>query len=105
MFAQGVGRLFVPMRGEIVEDDHAAWRDLRDQHLADVGGEGRTVHCALDDPRSDQCILGQARDQGLRSPASKRGVHRQPFAARGPTTQAGEVCFHRGFINKDNAFR
>jgi hypothetical protein len=41
----------------------------------------------------------------LRSPASKRGVHRQPFAARGPTTQAGEVCFHRGFINKDNAFR
>lgn len=105
MFAQGLGSLLVPVSGEIVEDDYGAGCDLGDQYVADVCSEGGAVHCTLDDPWSDQCVLGQPRDQGLRPPASKRSVHRQPFAAGGPTAQAGEVGFHSSFVNEDNALR
>ncbi len=76
--------------------------DLWDEHLADVGGKSRAVHCALDDPWRDQGILRQARDQGLRSPTSEGRVHRQAFTPFRPPSQAGEVRLHRGFVNEDN---
>ena len=104
MIAQGLCGLLVAMRREIVEDDHGAGRDLGDQYVADVCSEGRSVHCALDDPWSNQCILGQSRDQGLGPPASEGGIHRQPLAACGPTTQACEVRLHCSFINEHNTF-
>jgi hypothetical protein len=66
-------------------------------------GKGGAVHCALDDPRRDQRILCQARDQRLRSPAAEGRVHGQPFASRGPAAQAGEVRLHCGFIEEDDA--
>lgn len=105
MFAQGLGSLLVPVSGEIVEDDYGAGRDLGDQDVADVCSEGGAIHCSLEDPWRNQCILGQPRDQGLRPPASKRSVHRQPLAPLCPSTQAGQVGFHCRFINEDNPLR
>ncbi len=105
MVTQGVRGVLVPMRGEVVEDDDGAWCDLWDQHFADVGSKGRAVHRTLYDPRRDQCILCQARDQGLGSPTAKRRIHRQALAPFCSATQAGQVGLHCSFINKDNATR
>lgn len=41
MVAQGLCRLFVAMRGQVVEDDHGAGRDFLDEDFSDVGSEGR----------------------------------------------------------------
>lgn len=105
VFAQSLRGLLVPMRGEVIEDYDCAGRDLGDQHFADVGGKGGAVHRALDDPRCNQRILGQARDQRLRPPASEGCIHCQALASLGPAPQAGQVRLHCSFINKDNAIR
>ena len=103
MVTQGLRGVLIPMRSKVVEDDNGAWRDLRDQNFADLGGKSRAVHRTLDDPRCNQRILGQTRDQCLRSPTSKGRVHGQALASSGSATQAGQVGLHCGFINKDNA--
>ena len=103
MGAQGLRRFFVPMRCQIIEYDHGARRDLGDQHLADVCGKGGTVHRPLDDPWRDQCVLCQARDQCLCSPASERRVHCQTFTPLRPAAQTSQIGLHCGFVNEDNA--
>ena len=105
MVTQGLRGVLVPMRSKVVEDDNGAWRDLRDQHFADVGGKSRAVHRTLYDPRRNQCILRQTRDQCLRSPTSKGCVHCQAFAPLRPAAQTGQIGLHGRFINKDNAIR
>ena len=102
--AQGLCRFLVPVGRQVVEDNDGARRDLGDQHLADVGGKGGAIHRALYDPWCDQGILGQACDQCLCAPAAKGRIHRQALAPLCPSTQAGQIGFHCGFINKDNAF-
>lgn len=74
-------RFFVAMRCQIIEHDHRARCNFGHQHLADVDGEGGRIHCALDGPRRNQGFVRQACNQRLRSPDSKRGVHRQARAA------------------------
>lgn len=97
--------LFVAMGGEVVEDHCGAGRDLGDQDLVHIGGKGGTVHCALDHPGCDQRIVRQPRDQGLRTPTAEGSIRLQPFTARGPSAQPGQVCLHSGFVEKDNAIR
>lgn len=63
------------------------------------------IHCDLDDPRRDQRVLGQTRDQGLGSPTPKECVLRQALAAPGPGTQAGQVPRHCRLFKDDKAFR
>ena len=105
MVTQDLCGFFVPMGGEIVEDDNRARCDFWNQHFADVGGKCRSIHGPFDDPRSDQCVLCQARDQGLGSPTSERRVHRQALTALGPSTLTREVGLHRRFINEHNTIR
>lgn len=105
MVAQGLSCFLVPVGGQVVEDDDRAWGDLRNQYLADVGGECGAIHCPLDDPRSDQRVLCQTCDQSLGSPTAKWHIHRQAVPSFRPSTQAREVRLHRGFINEDNAIR
>ena len=105
MVAQDLRGLLVPMCGQVIEDDDCALGDLWDQHFVDVGGKGRAIHRALDDPWCDQCILCQPSDQGLGSPTSKRRIHRQALAPLCPSMQADQIGLHRGFINEDNAIR
>lgn len=76
MVTQGLCCLLVAVGRQVVEDDDGAGGDFGDQYFADVGSKGRAVHRALDDPRSDQGILCQARDQGLGSPTAERRIHR-----------------------------
>ena len=38
---------------QIAEGDGFAGLDFGDQHFADVGDNGRSIHCALDDPGRD----------------------------------------------------
>ena len=66
--AQSCLSFFVSMGGEVVEDHDGARFDLGDQHIADVGDKGGTVHCAFDDPWCDQIGWPQSSDQGLGSP-------------------------------------
>ncbi len=102
MVAQGLSCLLVPMGRQIVQDDNGAWPDLWNDHFADVGGEGRTIHCTLDDPWCDQCVWGQARNQCLCSPTAKGCVHGQAVTALGPATQARKVRLRCRFIKEDN---
>ena len=76
---EGLCCLFVPVGRQVIESGDSAGRDLGDQHFADVGGEGGAIHCALDDPWRDQCVLCQASNQRLRTPTAKGRVHRQAF--------------------------
>lgn len=92
-----------------------AWRGCRDddragfqfgcQDLADIGGEGRSVHRALDHPRRNQGICRQPRDECLRAPVAERRIHVQPASTQSATTQSGEVGFDGSFIDEDQAFR
>lgn len=105
MVAQGLRGHFIAVRRQVVEDHNGSGFEFRNQYLAHVGGKGWTIHRPLDDPRCDQGVLRQPRDQRLRAPASERGVHRQAVAPFRPAAQAGQVRFHRRFINEDNAIR
>lgn len=104
MVSQGLRGLLVPMGGQVIENDDGAGVDLGDQHFADVGGKGRAIHRALDDPWRDQRILCQPCDQCLRAPTSERRVHCQAFTPPRPAAQTGQVGLHCRFVNEDNAF-
>jgi len=105
MRVQSLCRFLVLVGSEVVEDGDGARFDLRHQPFAHIGCEGMAIHCALDDPRRDQGVLAQSGDQRLGSPTAKWRVHRQSLASQGPPPQAGEVGFHGGFVNKNNAIR
>ena len=68
MFAQERLGLLVAMGGEVIEDHGSAGFDLGDQHFADVGDKGGTVHRSFYDPGRDQIGWPQSGDQGLGSP-------------------------------------
>ncbi len=104
MVAQGLCRFFVPVGREVIEDDDGAGSDLGDQHFADIGGKRGAIHRALDDPRRDQRVWGQTRDQRLRAPAAKGCVHCQAFTPLRPAAQTGQIGLHGRFVNEDNAF-
>ena len=89
MVAQGLRGLFVTVGGQVIADDNCAGLDLGDQHLADGGGKGGAVHRALDDPRCDPCILGQARDQRLGPPTAEGRIQRQARTSLAAPPQAG----------------
>lgn len=99
------GGFFVAMSGEVIQDNGGARRDLRDQDLSDIGRKGGAIHRTLDDPGCNQGITHQPCDQRLCAPTSKRRIHRQAFATRGPAAQASEVRLDRCFIQKNNTFR
>lgn len=69
---------------EIVEDDHIARYQARRQLGADLGIEGRAVHSPVDDPRGDEAIAAQARDEGLRVPLAEgaSAISRSPRGLR-----------------------
>jgi hypothetical protein len=55
--------------------------------------------------RCDQGIVGETCDQRLGSPTAKRRIHGQSLTTLAPSPQAGKVCLHRCFIQKNNAIR
>ena len=61
------------------------------------------IHRAFDDPRRNQRVLGQARDQSLGCPTTKGRIHRQALAPFCPAAQAGQIGLHGRFVNEDNA--
>lgn len=97
---QGLCCLRVAVRGQVVQDDDSAGRDFLDEDFSDVGGKCRAIHRALDDPRRNQRVLGQTRDQRLRSPTAKRSVHGQPLSLTCPAPEPGEVRLSRRFVNE-----
>jgi len=97
----GVGVL---VRCQVVENDHVVWGQFRDQHFFDIGREGGTIHCPLDDPGCDHGIGGEPRDEGLCPPRPEWRVHDQAIPTLCPSPQPGHVRLHRRFVNEDNAF-
>ena len=90
---------------EVVENDDGSrietWRELG----FDIGIEGGTVHGAIDDPGGDQPVPGQASNERLGAPFAKGRRSMEPFAARRPAPEPGQVGFHRGLVNKDQPMR
>lgn len=54
--------------GEVVQNDHGAGGQFRDQHLLDLCRECQAIHRTLDDPGRDHGIGGEACDERLRAP-------------------------------------
>ncbi len=105
MVTEGCLGLLVSMRGEIVEDHGGAGLDLGDQHIADVGNKGGTVHRPLDDPRRDQIGCPQPCDQRLGSPRPKRRGCCQPCAAQRSPPRSCQIGFDGCFVKEHNTFR
>ena len=81
MCQQCGGGLSVLVGCEIVTNHDSSRRALRDQNLADVGYERCSIHCALDNPRRDQLIMGQTRNEGLGAPGSEGSGGVEPGSA------------------------
>ena len=70
---RGLGlRLFV--HGEIIEDDHIPGPQRRDEHLLDVGEEGRIVDGTIEDRRRVPAVPPEGRDPRVRLPNGRTGV-------------------------------
>ena len=99
------GGLSVFVGREVVADHDSPRFDLRYKNFADVGCEGLPVHCAFDDPRSNQAIVGQASDEGLGSPGTEGSRSVEPGSALRSPAQPCHVRFDAGLIDKDNTMR
>ncbi len=65
MSAQRIRRFSVLVGREVIADHDRSRLDLGHQNLADICGEGRSAHCALDDPGRDQLVMRQTRKEAL----------------------------------------
>ena len=81
MCLQCGGGFSVLVRCESVANHDSSGLDLWEQHLADVGCEGCSIHRALDNPRRDQLIMGQSRNEGLGAPGSEGSGSVEPGSA------------------------
>ena len=79
--------------GQVIEDDNGTGFEFRGQLRFDICVECRAIHGPGDDPRSDQRVLCQPRDECLRSPFAKRCRPIEPFAHRRAAPKAGQVRF------------
>lgn len=96
---------FIAMGGEVVQNHCGAGRNLGDQSFADISSECRAIHYSLNDPGCNEGVIGQACDEGLRTPTAERRIHRQAFVARPRNAQSGEVDFDRCLIKENNTAR
>ena len=96
-------RLFV--HGEVVEDDHIAGSECRDQDLLDRSAEAHRVDRAIEDGWGADPIDPSGRDHGLRFPMTARRVIVQACAARAPTGAAQQIGRHPALIQKHVAPR
>ena len=81
----------VPVRSEVVEDDHGAGGEFGHEHFFHVSGECGAVHRALDDPGRDHGLGAQSGDEGLGAPRAEGRVHDQPMTARCLSTLPGQI--------------
>ena len=93
------------MDGQVVEGDGGTggqdWGELG----LDPGVERLAVHRAGDDPRGDQALTCQSRDECLGLPATERCRTGQAVAFLGASAQAGQAGSHRGFVNEHQPIR
>jgi hypothetical protein len=69
---------------QIVQDYHIATLQARRELGADIGIESRAIYGSFDDPRGNELIAAQARDESLGSPLPKgaSAMSRSPFRLR-----------------------
>ena len=89
------------MGGKVVANDDSAKLQLRGKDIADLGLKRLAIHCTADDPRSDQIVLGQARNKCLGSLSSKWCAHLQAAYIQATAILAGQICFYGSLINED----
>lgn len=99
------GGFLVAMRREVVTDHDGSWLQLQRKDVADVGGEGISIHCPFDHPWRDQTVIGETCDKGLRAPCAEGYAHLQALAAQAASPQTGQVRFDRRFVNKHEPVR
>jgi hypothetical protein len=88
------------VRGQVVEDDHIAAAQRRDQDLFDVGEEGRTVNRPIEDRRRVHALQSQRRDDGVHLPMTTRGVIAQAGPARTAPVAADQIRGDAAFVNE-----
>ena len=74
------------VRAEVVENDDGSALQGRGKLGLDIGGESLAVHRARQDPRGDEGIGGQPRDEGLGAPPAEGcgGVQTLTFRGAAP---------------------
>ena len=77
----------------------------RSELVLDIGVEARPVHRAVEHPRGDQAVLGEARDERLCIPVSEGGVVDQAHPDRGPAGGLDEVGLQGRLIDEDQHFQ
>jgi hypothetical protein len=86
--------------GEIVQDDHIAGPECRDQLGFGVEIEHLGVHRPVDHPGRVQPVMAQGGDKGLGAPMPERCMIDEALPARRPSCGLGHVCLEGGLINE-----
>jgi len=86
--------------GEIVEHDHIARLQGRDQNLLDVGAKRDGVHGAVEHGRRGHLGGPKGRDDRVRFPMAARRVVADPRAPGASSIAAQQVGGHAGFIHE-----
>jgi hypothetical protein len=89
------------MHGEVIENNHIAGPQRRDQDLFDVGAKARAVDRPIEDRRCRDTVRPQGRNHRVRLPMPARRVIAQPQAAWTPPVATEEIGGHATLIDKD----
>ena len=90
---------------EVVQDDHIAGPERRDEHLLDVGEKAGIVDRAIEDRRRVEAVDSQRGHHGVRLPVTIGCVVAQPDPAGAAPVPADQVGGDTGLIDKDVAAR
>ena len=88
------------MDREVVEDDHIATSERRDEHLLDIGAERDAIDGAVEDGRRGHLRRAEGRHERVRLPMAARGVIRDARAARAARIAAQEIRRDPGFVDE-----
>lgn len=90
---------------EVIEDDHVARAERRDEHLLDVGQKRRIVDRAIEDRWRMEAVDTQRGHDGVRLPVAIWCVIAQPDPARAAAVPTDQVGGDARLIDEDVAAR
>ena len=88
---------------EIVEDDHIAGLEGRDERLLDPGAEPFAVDGPVQNQGRGDRIAPERGDKGQGCLAPMRNLGHQPLTARSPATDAGHVGLGPSLVDEHQA--
>jgi hypothetical protein len=93
--------LWLFMHRKVVEHDHVAGAERRDEHLVHVGVKADRINRPVEHGRRGDAFYPQGGDDGLRFPMTARRVIVQARAARTAAITAQQVGCDAALVNED----